>query len=47
VSLLGLDGARAEAQQLLGEALAALDRSALARTGALRALASMVVERDR
>ncbi|HSV59186.1 MAG TPA: farnesyl diphosphate synthase [Variovorax sp.] len=47
VSLLGLEGARAEARQLLGEALAALDRSGLAETGALRALACMVVERDR
>ena len=47
VSLLGLDGARAEAAQLHGQALAALDRSGLAGTGALRALASMVVERDR
>lgn len=47
VSLLGLDGARAEAAQLHGQALAALDRSGLAQTGALRALASMVVERDR
>ncbi|MGR4867664.1 polyprenyl synthetase family protein [Variovorax sp. LARHSF232] len=47
VSLLGLDGARAEAVQLHREALAALERSGLADTGALRALASMVVERDR
>ena len=47
VSLLGLDGARAEAAQLHREALAALERSGLAQTGALRALASMVVERDR
>ncbi|HYP70196.1 MAG TPA: farnesyl diphosphate synthase [Variovorax sp.] len=47
VSLLGLDGARAEAAQLHREALAALDRSGLQRTCALRALASMVVERDR
>ena len=47
VSLLGLDGARAEAAQLHREAVAALDRSGLADTGALRALASMVVERDR
>ncbi|MFC5609697.1 polyprenyl synthetase family protein [Variovorax soli] len=47
VSLLGLDGARAEAAQLHREALAALERSGLAHTGALRALASMVVERDR
>ena len=47
VSLLGLDGARAEARELLVEALAALDRSTLADTGALRALAHMVVDRDR
>ncbi|WP_077000641.1 polyprenyl synthetase family protein [Variovorax sp. KK3] len=47
VSLLGLDGARAEAAALLAQALAALDRSALADTGALRALAHMVVDRDR
>jgi farnesyl diphosphate synthase len=47
VSLLGLDGARAEAAQLLAQALAALERSGLSETGALRALASMVVERDR
>ncbi|MDM0050893.1 polyprenyl synthetase family protein [Variovorax sp. J22R115] len=47
VSLLGLDGARAQARELLAEALAALDRSTLADTGALRALAHMVVDRDR
>ncbi|MFD0880452.1 polyprenyl synthetase family protein [Variovorax dokdonensis] len=47
VSLLGLDAARAEAAHLLGEALSALDRSHLPDTGALRALARMVVERDR
>ncbi|SCK46807.1 farnesyl diphosphate synthase [Variovorax sp. HW608] len=47
VSLLGLDGARAQARQLLAKALEALDRSALADTGALRALAHMVVDRDR
>ncbi|RYF34196.1 MAG: polyprenyl synthetase family protein [Comamonadaceae bacterium] len=47
VSLLGLDGARAEARQLLGEALAALERSGLSDTAALRALAHMVVDRDR
>ncbi len=47
VSLLGLDGAREEAQVLLAEALSALDRSGLADTGALRALARMVVDRDR
>lgn len=47
VSLLGLDGARTEAQALLAQALAALDRSGLTDTGALRALACMVVDRDR
>jgi farnesyl diphosphate synthase len=47
VSLLGLDGARAQARELLVQALAALDRSTLADTGALRALAHMVVDRDR
>ena len=47
VSLLGLDGARAQARELLAQALQALDRSALADTGALRALAYMVVDRDR
>ena len=46
VSLLGLDGARAEAQRLLVEALAALARCGLADTAALHALARMVVERD-
>jgi farnesyl diphosphate synthase len=47
VSLLGLDGARAQAHELLAQSLEALDRSALADTGALRALAYMVVDRDR
>ncbi|MDI3382959.1 polyprenyl synthetase family protein [Xenophilus aerolatus] len=47
VSLLGLDGARESARQLLSQALAALDRSALSDTAALRALAHMVVDRDR
>jgi len=47
VSLLGLEGARAQARQLLTQALDALDRSALADTAALRALAYMVVDRDR
>ncbi|MBS0341150.1 MAG: polyprenyl synthetase family protein [Proteobacteria bacterium] len=47
VSLLGLAGARAEAAQMHREALAALERSGLPQTGALHALASMVVERDR
>lgn len=47
VSLLGLDGARAQARQLLADALAALERSGLTDTAALRALAHMVVDRDR
>ena len=47
VSLLGLDGARTQARQLLADALAALQRSELADTAALRALARMVVDRDR
>jgi len=47
VSLLGLDGARARAQALLAQALAALERSSLPDTAALRALAHMVVDRDR
>ncbi|EJL79100.1 polyprenyl synthetase family protein [Variovorax sp. Varisp85] len=47
VSLLGLDGARAQARQLLADALAALARSGLPDTAALRALAHMVVDRDR
>jgi farnesyl diphosphate synthase len=47
VSLLGLDGARAEAAALLERSLAALERSGLDDTGALRALAHMVVDRDR
>ena len=46
VSLLGLAGARAEALRLLAEAIAALERSGLADTAALHALARMVVERD-
>jgi farnesyl diphosphate synthase len=47
VSLLGLDGARAQARELLAQSLSALDRSALPDTGAMRALAYMVVDRDR
>jgi len=47
VSLWGLDGAREQARQLLAEALAALGRSGLSDTAALRALAHMVVDRDR
>jgi farnesyl diphosphate synthase len=46
VSLLGLDRSRAYAEQLLGEALQALEGSGLADTRALRALATMVVHRD-
>jgi len=45
VSLLGLARSRDFAQELLAEALAALDRAALARPAALRALADMVVNR--
>ncbi|OOG58922.1 polyprenyl synthetase family protein [Polaromonas sp. C04] len=52
VSLLGLERSRAYAQALLAQALAALDASGLdtngqARTQALRALADMVVNRDK
>jgi len=47
VSLLGLDGARAQASQLLADAIAALNKSGLPDTAALRALAHMVVDRDR
>ena len=47
VSLLGLDAARIHAQHLLAEALDALAHSGLADTGALAALAHMVVDRDR
>lgn len=47
VSVLGLEGARARARVLLGQALAGLDRTGLPRTAALRALAHMVVDRDR
>jgi farnesyl diphosphate synthase len=47
VSLWGLDGARAQAKQLLAESLAALERSGLPDTAALRALGHMVVDRDR
>ncbi|RYF83309.1 MAG: polyprenyl synthetase family protein [Comamonadaceae bacterium] len=47
VSLLGLDGARTRAQALLAQALEALARSQLPDTAALRALAHMVVDRDR
>jgi farnesyl diphosphate synthase len=47
VSLLGLDAARAEAAALLERSLVALQGSGLADTAALRALAHMVVDRDR
>jgi farnesyl diphosphate synthase len=46
VSLLGLDRSRQLAQELLAQALAALDGSGLANTDALRALADMVVNRN-
>lgn len=48
VSLLGLDGARREADELLAQALAALARSGLSAeaTGALAALAHRIVHRD-
>ena len=45
VSLMGLEASQAYAQQLLGQALNALDASSLAHTEALRALANMVVNR--
>ena len=45
VSILGLERSRAYAQELLAQALAALDASGLADTRALRALADMVVNR--
>nr|WP_145546044.1 farnesyl diphosphate synthase [Variovorax boronicumulans] len=46
VSVLGLARSQAYAQELLGEALAALDGAGLADTRALRALADMVVNRS-
>ena len=46
VSLLGLHGARDEADALLAQAQAALERSQLADTSSLRALAQRVVSRD-
>ena len=46
VSLMGLDGARTHAAALLQESLAALERSGLPDTRALRALAHMVVDRS-
>ena len=45
VSLMGLERSKAYAQQLLAEALAALDASGLTHTQALRGLADMVVNR--
>ncbi len=47
VSLLGLARSRAHAQELLAQAHAALDSSGLPDTGALRAIAGMVVNRDK
>ena len=47
VSLLGLERSREYARELLAEALAALDDSGLPDTRALRALAGMVVNRDK
>jgi len=46
VSLMGLEQAGAFAHELLAQALVALQRSGLADTRALHALAEMVVERD-
>ena len=46
VSLLGLEPSRAYAENLLAQALAALDASGLQNTDALRALAKMVVQRS-
>ena len=46
VSLLGLERSAAYAQELLAEALQALEASGLADTRALQALAMMVVNRD-
>ena len=46
VSLLGLDGAKTQAQALLQEAIQALDQAVLHDDGGLRALAHMVVQRD-
>ena len=45
VSLMGLQASQAYAQQLLKQALSALDASSLTHTEALRALANMVVNR--
>ncbi len=46
VSLLGLDGAKAQTQVLWQEALQALDQAQLRDDGALRVLAQRVVQRD-
>ena len=46
VSLLGLEPSRAYAENLLAQALAALEASGLQNTAALRALAKMVVQRS-
>ncbi|HSV45379.1 MAG TPA: polyprenyl synthetase family protein, partial [Ramlibacter sp.] len=46
VSILGLARSRAHARELLDESLAALAASDLPDTGALQALAIMVVDRD-
>jgi len=46
VSIMGLERSRAYAQELLAQALQALDQSGLTRTAALRALAHMVVNRN-
>jgi farnesyl diphosphate synthase len=46
VSLMGLNGSTTYAQSLLSDALAALDRSGLKNAQALRALATMVVNRS-
>jgi farnesyl diphosphate synthase len=47
VSVLGLEGAQRRANELLDQALAALARSGLADTRALRSLATMVVHREK
>jgi farnesyl diphosphate synthase len=47
VSVLGLEASQAYAQELLAQALAALDDSDLPDTQALRALADMVVNREK
>jgi farnesyl diphosphate synthase len=47
VSVLGLEGAQRRANDLLGEALAALARSGLGDTRALESLATMVVHREK